>query len=451
MRKFLPRLLNTVAFLLCLFLILPWQSLNGFFVDFAYAKTGSTIFAGIGNFFLNYEWLKIVVIPGIILIISLIYFITAMIDKKIPKHNNSTTKPIKNAIYEPLYFFGMACAVLGMLTSLFQVKDFVITNYDWFGLGTVINNLISGTLTINRFVALIGYAVIFAAQGALALFATKNLHKRGFMGRLLMSLLFIFLAFVSYKGLTSSFDSGYVNSNEAFLRLFEGGSAIAGLSTIRTYKLDLGLNLYCILGVVLVAFILYVVIGIIRCHKNNIEMKEEKPLEVRVINEVEDTSKKKKSKEEEKVEPENSLVTQPTDVVAKDEDLFVLPAPESIIETQIEEKTVIRQLIFEKSDLDEIFNTEFEFKNCSMVRREEQTDYYVEKQKFLSISANQRNISFRLDLDSAIKLILRYPLISKDKYENHKLWFKIENIGSLNKETIIEIIKDAYNAILKNE
>jgi hypothetical protein len=47
--------------------------------------------------------------------------------------------------------------------------------------------------------------------------------------------------------------------------------------------------------------------------------------------------------------------------------------------------------------------------------------------------------------------MIQYPLVGKDKYENHKIWFKIENSDNLSKDVLIQIIKDAYETVLNNE
>ena len=134
-----------------------------------------------------------------------------------------------------------------------------------------------------------------------------------------------------------------------------------------------------------------------------------------------------------------------------DDSLFVIPKPEEEIVTEVEERTVIKQVIYEACDLNEIFGTDFGFKNASMVKREGYNEYFVSKQKFLTLTNNHKSISFRLELDKAIRLIIQYPLIGKDKYENHKIWFKIDDISILNKETVIAIIKDAYTTVVNNQ
>ena len=78
-------------------------------------------------------------------------------------------------------------------------------------------------------------------------------------------------------------------------------------------------------------------------------------------------------------------------------------------------------------------------------------EYFVNKQKFLTLTNSKKSISFRLELDKAIRLIIQYPLVGKDKYENHKIWFKIDDISILNKDIIIQIIKDAYTTVLQNQ
>ena len=41
----------------------------------------------------------------------------------------------------------------------------------------------------------------------------------------------------------------------------------------------------------------------------------------------------------------------------EDEELFVIPKPEEELVTEVEEKTIIRQVVYEKSDLNEVFGS----------------------------------------------------------------------------------------------
>ena len=183
-----------------------------------------------------------------------------------------------------------------------------------------------------------------------------------------------------------------------------------------------------------------------RLNDNNVEEKE-------LIN---GKSSKEENKDNSLTKEEEESILQVIEQNEKEkeleEPLYELPKTEDVIETEIEEKTVIRKVVYEQSNLDEIYQTQFNFKNCSMVRRDDDTvDYFVNKVKFLTLSNNNKTMSFRLELDKAIRLIIQYPLIGKDKYENHKIWFKIDDSSVLVNEVVASIVKDAYNAVLNND
>lgn len=450
MRKFFPRFFNVIIAILCLFLIFPWRNL------FQLVNNLGLQFATLANFFYNFEWLKVSYIPLFIFVISLLYLIVASIDYK--KHDKQTTKPLKNGIYDPLWFFGVSCSILGLVSALFFKKGLVILSTDWYGLGILIlKTPVAAFISTNPVLyAIILYATLLVIQIVLALFGKKNMDRHGFVGNFFMWLLFVLLAFISIKGVQ---DSLYQNGSDISI------NALVAFSFKEIYYLSSyhsifygSASLLLFEIIVLALFVIYAVLASIVCHKNNVLMAEGTS-GIRVKSPKKNNEEKAAKKENDKNNKKqaNNAVTEfvpnvPTNKAETNvgDNLFVLPKPEEVVETVIEEKTVINQLIFEKSDLNDVFGTDFGFKNCTMVKKEGLTDYYVNKQKFLTISNNGKSLSFRLELDKAIRLIIQYPLIGKDKYENHKIWFKIEDISILNKDTIIGIIKDAYDTVINN-
>ena len=432
MRKVLPRILNVLSFIIGLLIITPWRTLAVLF----YNLLGDGNILGV--FFENYEWSKLAVIPSFLALLSVVYFIHASIDRA--THKKVTTRPLVSMSLDPLAYVGIFSAVAGGFAVLFYGSTFAFNAWDYYGLGQYIPTQVSEFIATAPAVSLSFFAVLFLAQFLLVVFRGK-LNRKGFFVRFLVWLLYAVLAFVSIKGLYD-FLPNYTGGLTYVDMLGFGEGPV--LAEIGSKTFELGTPLYVLFGLMAGALLLYIIIGLIKAR-------------LAKINEATDQMKNKRNKadaqateesqEDKKVEEFVPNVSQED----KTDDLFVIPKPEEEVVTEVEERTVIKQVIYEQCDLNEIFGTDFGFKNASMVKRDGYTDYFVSKQKFLTLSNNHKSISFRLELDKAIRLIIQYPLIGKDKYENHKIWFKIDDISILNKETVISIIKDAYTTVVNNQ
>jgi hypothetical protein len=60
---------------------------------------------------------------------------------------------------------------------------------------------------------------------------------------------------------------------------------------------------------------------------------------------------------------------------------------------------------------------------------------------------NYYRIAFRSELEKGIRLIIKYPTISKNKAAKDDIWFKANNYGDLPKEVIYDICKSAYDSV----
>ena len=447
MRKFLPRFFMVISFILCLFLILPFESLSTMFESF-----GTETWVKIARTPHYWEWIKYFYIPAFCALVGLIYFITAMVDRA--RHNKRCSIPIKNAIYAPMAFYISGSLLYGIYTLAFH---FGKTNYpagihdaDFFSLGWFINHNLPQVAAVfdKQWISIVYYVVVLVLF-ILMLLTLKNLHKKNFFVKGLVGLGFLVVAVLASKGMVDAFHVGTASEYIGYLDL----RTCAGLGEkpIFTLLKQFHTNDYfkydgfksgaflIQLGVAGLALILFIIIASVRAHKvNKIEKK------VRLIGSEEAQAD---TLIEEFVPRVGEL---PQDQNPLDEGLFVLPQPEDVLETEVEEKTVIKTLVYEASDLNERYTIDFGFKNTAMVKREGYTDYFVNKQKFLTLSNSNKQMSFRLELDKAIKLIIQYPLVGKDKYENHKIWFKIDDTSILNKDVVVSIIKDAYDTVLNN-
>ena len=409
MRKFFPRFCNVLCFVLALVMLLPISAI----------LAGLKLPANVVETVQSYEWLKITYIPAVFVGISLLFFIISLIAKCTKKKGEEISKPLSNMAFAPLYFLGMVVCLYAALTFLTEglfggELNFYVYPWDFLGFGEYVLKVI-GEGGFSYLMGVIFYGALFALQLILSISFRKH-NKRNAVARIFTYIMFLLLAFVSLKGVTDCFSepASLVDGlTPIYGKLVGGFLTIAGIEWFKT-----GLLYVFIL---VVALVLYIIIGAIRCKKNNAKKKEEEPVYADAI------------------EVEEAPAQEP--VVA-------LPTPEEVLETVVEEKTIIKQVIYEDADLDQIFNTEFGFKNLSMVRKEASTEYYVNKEKFMSLSNGNKTMCFHLEIAKVVKLITKYPLVGKDSWENHKILFKIDDISLLNPEVVIEIIKDAYDTVL---
>ena len=75
--------------------------------------------------------------------------------------------------------------------------------------------------------------------------------------------------------------------------------------------------------------------------------------------------------------------------------------------------------------------------------------FYVDRKPFLVVMnfGNYYRLAFKYDLEKGIRLIIKYPTISKNKSTRDELWFKANNYGDIPKDVIYQIVKTAYNSI----
>lgn len=80
---------------------------------------------------------------------------------------------------------------------------------------------------------------------------------------------------------------------------------------------------------------------------------------------------------------------------------------------------------------------------------EEKITFYVARRPFMVLMnyGDYYRMAFRYELEEGIRLIIKYPTISKNKSTRDELWFKANNYGDLPKEVIYKIVKDSYNVV----
>jgi len=75
--------------------------------------------------------------------------------------------------------------------------------------------------------------------------------------------------------------------------------------------------------------------------------------------------------------------------------------------------------------------------------------FYVDRRPFLVLMnfGNYYRLAFKYELEKGIRLIIKYPTISKNKSTREELWFKANNFGDIPKEVIYQIVKSAYDNV----
>jgi len=455
MRKVLPRIINFITYIVAIFAFLPNAVIVTIFnkVD-NLLKLSGNLSSKVLIFVCGNTWysFKIIYLPLIIVLISVLFLVSATIDRNIKKHNKEASIALDLNTYYPLYFLGIFNCFSGLIHSIFNClnktfESFKLLDTDYYYLGYFINKRIGKTFEVSFIFEIIFYVVLLIIFFTLYLKAFKKNYKKSFIIRFLSWMLVFILTFISMKGY---FAYNYFSPSIGFkdLLMFKFNAPIAYLFSNITLK-EGYLFMYVTLGL----FALYVIIGIIRIIINNKLINNKDLLSddnddeiFKPVNNVpsfEDLTKDIKN-----IKTETNSLPVENDI---NNNIYNTKQTEEIIETVVEEKTVIKQVLFEESNLDKIFATTFNFTNTKMVINNGNQDYYVNKIKFLTLLNNNRAMSFRLDLDKAIKLIIQYPLILKDKYEDHKIWFKIEDVSKLSNDIIVSIIKDAYNAVLNDD
>lgn len=75
--------------------------------------------------------------------------------------------------------------------------------------------------------------------------------------------------------------------------------------------------------------------------------------------------------------------------------------------------------------------------------------FYIDRKPFLVLMnyGNYYRMAFKYELEKGIRLIIKYPTISKNKGTKDELWFKANNYGDLPKEVVYQIVKTSYDNV----
>jgi predicted DNA-binding protein (MmcQ/YjbR family) len=226
-------------------------------------------------------------------------------------------------------------------------------------------------------------------------------------------------------------------------------------------------------GIVALAIILYIVHSIVLPAKARDKVEEEEMLSE--INESGSVAlpPKAKSKKKTKKDLENQMKSQDdrkTIIVSKEQNIMsaeknidptnmiygnVSVDPEfnrikgsqpNSIEYYIEKPKMFKPL---DPTFDELVTYIRQLPHVITKIEDDKITFYVDRKPFIVLMnlGDYYRMAFKYDLEKGIRLIIKYPTISKNKSTRDELWFKANNYGDLPKEVIYQIVKTSYDNV----
>ncbi len=398
MKKFFSNVLLLISVLLVSLVAVPWNNISqwGFEVDFLSAN----------------ELMIKAIVGGFTILLSVIFF---FISNKEFKDSGVVSNSTRNLAVIPV--FGFSLAVMAYATYLaYSVYVSTITS-------TAQLLLFIGSVGIIFTLFIVGYFLVVEYK------KVKNI------GRLFRILILIEIAVA-----TMAF--AYLN---LIYRVRDSYSTLGTRYTIFYIPLFL------------VIYILYMIFSA-KVDKN---LEKEESLEKEISE-----NKKAKGKSESKT-PDNSrksmIVSKEQPIVSGNENLDptsivfqdVNIDPEfskmsnqanqaNSIEYYIEKPKMFKPL---NPSFDEIVSYVRELPQVVTKLDDDKITFYVDRKPFLVLMnfGNYYRMAFKYDLEQGIRLIIKYPTISKNKSTKDELWFKANNYGDIPKEVIYSILKTAHS------
>ncbi len=413
MKKFMSKLILFLAVFCTSVVLVPW---NRYLMDFF----GNPL-PGVTEYMVANEFLYKAIIAGAMFLFSLVYLIISIHDEK----NYGEVKPsVAAAAIVPMWLFGVA--MLGFTTILLY--------FLWLGAPTTPNLILLGGAGIGLLNAIVlGHLVL------------ANFRK----GRPLTKImLFVFALEVLGVG-------GYAG----YLTLAKSSASYAGLH-VQYY-----------VGAVPLFLVFYVVHIIIMGVRGK---KAAEPVDIeQQVKEVRHAEKAvTKSGKSEPIRQESHDGGRKTMIVSKEQTIIsgeqnidptnmlfedVSVDPEfnrtanldkqvSSIEYYIEKPKMFKPL---DPTFDQLVAYVRELPNAVTKLADDRITFYVDRKPFLVLMnfGNYYRLAFRSELEKGIRMIIKYPTISKNKGTKDNLWFKANNYGDLPKEVVYDIAKSAFDNV----
>ncbi len=365
---------------------------------------------------------------------------------------------------------------IGVLTILIGIIYLIITNSESTNLGYVNQNSARAAyLPVYIFsIAILVYGGLLNYYIYLQNSSTTNLLVLGFFGVIALSL----IAFGHLLGSNFQMESNGKRIAH-FILLIEIALLSAGLTYwFYTYKLTnyASFGTYY-LALIAAGGILFYIIHIVIASVHSKRSEEIEELEEEMAEQSEDKPKpEKKATKKVTNEPTKKQVAtkdgkrtmivsnqqtivssesniDPTNMIY--EDVHVDPeftkttAPTNqpnSIEYYIEKPKMFKPL---DPTFDELVQSVREMPNVVTKLDDDRITFYVDRKPFLVLMnfGNYYRMAFKYDLEKGIRLIIKYPTISKNKSTRDELWFKANNYGDIPKDVIYQIIKYSYNNV----
>ncbi len=419
MKKGLSNIVIFISLVLITIVAIPWNNLAQWGLNISFLNDNELyIKGGIG---------------GLLFLIGLLF---VFVSNKEYSNNGAVSNASANAAFLPLWMYSLGATVLSVSMMLFVYLYLAPTQTSLMILGGM------GLFFIN----LIGFGHLLST----------GFKSRNNFGRVMIYLFLLELALVS--------------SGLAYYVIHLTGAAYAGLNTYN----------YILLGAVSIGiYIIHLIVLAVK--KNHVDEEEILETEIREMEKSIPSSSKqtqaplvKKSKNVKNVDKksvtdprksyivgsEQSIVSgeqgiDPTNILYEDVSIdpeFTKTANQerqvNSIDYYIEKPKMFKPL---DPTFDLLVQYVREFPGVVTKITDEKITFYSDRNPFLVLMnyGNYYRIGFKYDLEKGIRLIIKYPTISKNKSTKDDLWFKANNYGDLPKEVIYQIVKTSFDNAVK--
>ncbi|MFA7106140.1 MAG: hypothetical protein WC154_02465 [Candidatus Izemoplasmatales bacterium] len=398
MKKFFSNFLLLISLLIISIVALPFNRITqwGFEVEFL-RDNEMLVKAGIGGF---------------ALLLSVIFL---FVSNHQYKELNSVKHITRNFASLPVFTYAIAIMANTAYLAYTVYKYFISTSAQQL--------IFFGSLGVILSLFIIGYFLVI------------EYNRVNNLGR-------VFRTFIMFEVIAVTAGLAYVNMK---YRVGDNYSQIGSRYTI------------LIIPLLLVIFILYQIL-VSKSSKSDLEIEElEKEVkEIRKNKGISESPSRQDGKKTVIVSKQQTIVSgegnlDPTEMVFQD----VTVDPEFAKTSNQENKPNSIEYYIEKPKMfkpleptfDELVSYVRELPQVVTKLDDDRITFYVDRKPFLVLMnyGNYYRMAFKYDLEQGIRLIIKYPTISKNKSTKDELWFKANNYGDIPKEVIYNIVKTAHS------
>ncbi|MGD9908974.1 MAG: hypothetical protein AB7U79_00040 [Candidatus Izemoplasmatales bacterium] len=413
MKKVFSNFIVFLSLILVIAVAIPWNNLGQWGINYPILADNELYIKG--------------GIAGVLLLFGIIFLIVSNIEYS---NNGTLSRTTAGAAFYPLWMYSVAATILALVLALFVYLYLAPANptslYTLGGIGLYLLNLL-------------GFGHVLSSGFRIR----KNFTR---------VMIFVFL-----------FELAIVSAGLAYYMITLIGTAYAGLNTY---------NYVLVAAVFIVFYIAHLILLAVK--KNRVSEEELLETEVYEIEKgapkVEPTPEAKPRKAAKRdadapkvIDPRKSIIVgkdqaiiskqtalDPTEMLYEDVNIdpeFTKTAGTdrqvSSIDYYIEKPKMFKPL---DPTFDMLVEYVREFPGVVTKIADEKITFYVDRNPFLVLMnyGNYYRIGFKYDLEKGIRLIIKYPTISKNKSTKDDLWFKANNYGDLPKEVVYQIVKASF-------